>query len=132
MGWVETTSRRMRSYDHKVENLREPTTYKPRAGCPLDSADQDFNLNRITQAYTTGNSPLATSWGESFTIDPWGNLTNKPQVTVKTNTEPLNAAPASIKNQLNGFCHDAAGNLGLNTPGPRGSLTPTYAYRVGT
>jgi hypothetical protein len=52
------------------------------------------SLNRITQAYTNGNSPLSTSWGETFTVDAWGNLTNKGAVSGKTNTEPLNAAPA--------------------------------------
>ena len=40
------------------------------------------SLNRITQAYTTGNSPLSTSWGEMFTIDAWGNLTNKEKAQV--------------------------------------------------
>jgi len=86
------------------------------------------SLNRITQAYTSGNSPLTTSWGEAFTIDAWGNLTNKSGVTGKTFTEAFNAAPASIKNQLNGFCNDAAGNLILNATCPTGTFTPTYSY----
>src|SRR5437016_10016170 len=29
-------------------------------------------LNRVQQANSTG-----TNWGETFTIDPWGNLTNR-------------------------------------------------------
>ena len=86
------------------------------------------NLNRITQAYTNGNSPLSTSWGETFTIDAWGNLTNRSGVTGKTNYEGLNAAPSSIKNQLNGYCHDAAGNLGFNAPCPVPYNNPTYTY----
>jgi RHS repeat-associated protein len=83
------------------------------------------NLNRISQANSSG-----PSWGETFTIDAWGNLTNKAGVTGKTNTEPFNAAPASIKNQLNAFCHDSAGNLVLNATCPTGSFTPTYSYDI--
>lgn len=101
--------------------------------CKDTNRTQNFsydNLNRITQAYTTGNSPLPTSWGETFTIDAWGNLTNKGPVTGKTNTELLNANPANIKNQLNGFCNDAAGNLVLNTACPSGTFTPTYSYDI--
>jgi RHS repeat-associated protein len=78
-------------------------------------------LNRITQGYTNGSSPLTTSWGESYTIDPWGNLTNRAAVTGKTNTEPLSAAPATVANQLPGFSYDAAGNLTQNG-------TATYNY----
>ena len=98
-------------------------------------------LNRIWQAYTNGPnwgetfSPVSYSPGTSFSaasagIDAWGNLTNRSGVTGKTNTEPLNAAPASIKNQLNGFCNDAAGNLVLNSGCPTGTFTPTYSYDI--
>jgi RHS repeat-associated protein len=78
-------------------------------------------LNRIASAYTQGNSPLTTSWGETFTIDAWGNLTNKAAIAGKTNTELLNAAPATVTNRLNGFSYDAAGNTTSN-----GSATYTY------
>ena len=37
-------------------------------------------------------------------------------------------APASIKNQINGFCNDSAGNLVLNAACPTGTFTPTYSY----
>jgi RHS repeat-associated protein len=91
-------------------------------------------LNRIQQAYTTGNSPLPTSWGETFSptatgpgvppstpgIDVWGNLTNRSGVTGKTMTEPLSAA-ATTQNRLIGFGYDAAGNMISN-----GSATYTY------
>ena len=63
-------------------------------------------LNRIQQAYTTG-----PHWGEAYTIDAWGNLTNRAPVSGKTNYEPLNAAPATTANHLNGSSYDAAGNL---------------------
>jgi len=64
------------------------------------------NLNRILQGYTSG-----TNWGEDFTIDAWANLTNRSLHTGKTNSEPLNAAPALTSNQLTGFGYDAAGNM---------------------
>jgi RHS repeat-associated protein len=63
------------------------------------------DLNRISQAYTTG-----ANWGETFTIDPWGNLTSRAQVTGKVNYEPL-SAPSTIKNQIAGYTYDAGGNM---------------------
>lgn len=98
------------------------------ANCRDTNRTQNFaydNLNRITQAYTSG-----PNWGKAFTIDGWGNLTNKGPVTGKTNYENFNAAPASIRNQLNGYCHDSAGNLVLNTACPTGTFTPTYSYDI--
>jgi RHS repeat-associated protein len=68
-------------------------------------------FNRISQASTTG-----PNWGETFTIDPWGNLTNRGPVSGKTNYELLNAAPASPQNRLPGFGYDAAGNMTSNGP----------------
>jgi hypothetical protein len=97
------------------------------------------SLNRIQQAYTSG-----PNWGETFSpvatgpgvrpsaagIDAWGNLTNRSGVIGKANTEGLSAAPANSKNQLNGYCHDAAGNLGLNGPCPvsPNPYNPVYTY----
>jgi RHS repeat-associated protein len=72
--------------------------------------------NRISQANTTG-----PNWGETFTIDPWANLTNRGPVAGKTNYELLNASPASVLNQLPGYGYDAAGNLTSN-----GSAAYTY------
>jgi RHS repeat-associated protein len=74
-------------------------------------------LNRISSAYTT-----ASTWGETYTIDPWANLTNIAKYTGKTNSETLSCATANTKNQLNTcFSYDAAGNLTKN-----GSATYTY------
>ena len=98
--------------------------HPPRDNNRTQNFDYD-NLNRIAHAYTTG-----ANWGETFTIDAWGNLTNIGSYPGKTNTENLNAAPASVKNQLNGFCHDAPGNLVLNAPCPTGTFTPTYNYDI--
>lgn len=50
-------------------------------------------LNRITSAYTNG-----PNWGETYTIDAWGNLANRGPVTGKTVYEPLNCA-ASTRNR---------------------------------
>lgn len=63
-------------------------------------------LNRIQQAYTSG-----PNWGETYTIDAWGNLTNRSAVSGKTNYEPLSAAPATTANRLTGYSYDVAGNL---------------------
>jgi RHS repeat-associated protein len=73
-------------------------------------------LNRIQQATSSG-----PNWGEAYTIDAWGNLTNIGQVTGKTGHETLNVAPANGKNQLPGFGYDAAGNMISNSLG-----TSTY------
>jgi RHS repeat-associated protein len=86
----------------------------------VSNRSQNFTydlLNRIATAYSTG-----TNWGETYTIDAWGNLTNIAPYTGKTNSEPLGCAPANIKNRLNTcFTYDAAGNLILNSPN-------TYTY----
>lgn len=86
------------------------------------------SLNRINTAQSSG-----TQWGETFTIDAWGNLTNRAEISGKSNYEPLNAAPATAQNQLTGFCNDAAGNLVLNSsscPQPPGTPinNPSYYY----
>ncbi len=73
-------------------------------------------LNRIAEAWTSG-----PNWGERFTIDPWGNLTNRDPIPGKTYYEPLSAAPALANNQLTGYGYDAAGNMTQNQ-------TATYAY----
>jgi RHS repeat-associated protein len=82
-------------------------------------------LNRITQAETV-NTTSANCWGESYTIDPWANLTNigpAPGISGSCSTETLNAGPATAANGLNGYCYDAAGNLLSTTCG-----TPTFNY----
>jgi RHS repeat-associated protein len=115
-----------RVYDFGQAGSSDNGTVQTITNCRDNNRTQNFlydSINRITQASTTG-----PNWGETFTIDAWGNLTNKGSVSGKTNTENLNVAPANIKNQLNGFCNDAAGNLVLNTGCPTGSFTPTYQY----
>ena len=82
-------------------------------------------LNRISQANTTDvTSANPNCWGEAYTIDAWGNLTNiagAPGLAANCFTEMLNAAPAT-NNKLNGVTYDAAGNV-LNDGNGN---TPTY------
>ena len=81
-------------------------------------------LNRIA----TGQSQAASGsdcWGQSFNIDAWGNLNN--QVVTKCSA-PAPNTPATLKNQISGYCYDLAGNL-LGTSGcPSLPYTPTYSY----
>jgi len=71
------------------------------------------SLNRIHQANTTTTN-VPNCWGEAYSIDPWGNLTNISGPTNPNmpgcNTEPLSVAVNS-NNQVVGWCYDAAGNL---------------------
>jgi RHS repeat-associated protein len=94
-----------------------------------DSRTQNFlydHLNRVLQANTNG-----PNWGQSFQIDPWGNLTNVSAVTGKTLYGGFNAAPANTKNQLaSAFSYDAAGNT---LSDPRGNaLTFDAENRIAT
>jgi len=75
------------------------------------------SLNRIGSGYSSG-----TQWGETYTIDAWGNLTNRAGVTGKTNSEPLSVS-AGTNNQLSGFGYDAAGNMTSNS-----SINASYVY----
>ncbi len=79
-------------------------------------------LNRLSQAntiITTG----ANCWGEVFTIDYWGNMTNRSGVPGMTgcSTEGFSTT-ASTNNQLTGLSYDAAGNVTNDGIGN----TPTY------
>ncbi len=115
---------------HRVYDFNEGTTDNGNVqlirNCRDTTRNQNFtydNLNRIWQAYTTGSV-----WGNTFVIDAWGNLTNKNSYSTKPYIDIMNAAPATVKNQLNGFCHDAAGNLVLNGACPTGTFSPLYNY----
>jgi RHS repeat-associated protein len=70
-------------------------------------------LNRIAQANTIATTG-PNCWGEAYTIDPWGNLTNRAGVSGMGGclTEGLSTTPTT-KNQLSGIGlqYDAAGNV---------------------
>ena len=86
---------------------------------PMGSAGFSYDaLNRLTQAQSTGTdcSPAGSTtrnWGNTYTVDPWGNLTNKGAVSGLTGcvSELLNQ-PVGVNNRVSGTnVHDAAGNM---------------------
>ena len=83
--------------------------------CRAVNRTQNFlydSLNRISNAWTQGIG-FTTSWGEAFSIDPWGNLTNVASYLGRTNADPLSTS-ATPQNRLTGFGYDAAGNMTSN------------------
>jgi len=84
-------------------------------------------LNRITQANTVTTTG-SNCWGETYTLDAWGNLTNIAGVSTMGSCwhETLTGNPASNQNQLANYCYDAAGNLVQNSACPL--VTPIYTY----
>ena len=102
-----------------------------------NSRNQSFtydSLNRLTSAQNAGtaNPPPPSDcnalvlqgkteyWGNSYTYDAWGNLTNK--TVTKCSAENLNA-PALVNNQLAGYNYDAAGNM---TSDPTDGVSLSY------
>jgi hypothetical protein len=79
-------------------------------------------LNRIQQANTV-NTTSANCWSEVYTIDAWGNLTNRAGVSNmgSCKTESLSST-ASTKNQLSILTYDAAGDVTTDGNGNQ----PTY------
>ena len=91
--------------------------------CQHTDRTQNFdydNLNRIKDGYTSGSGTTINNWGETYSIDAWGNLTTIALYPGKHNSEILNQA-ATTQNRLTGFSYDAAGNMIQN-----GSVTYTY------
>jgi len=90
------------------------------------------SLNRLFTAQTTSTHATSPAhcWGEQFGYDPWGNLLNitasSTAYTGCTQEAPSNTV--NTKNQLVGYCYDAAGNLTLNATCPTGTFTPAYTY----
>jgi RHS repeat-associated protein len=66
-------------------------------------------LNRLATAETSPNSNV-TQWGQSFTYDGFGNLTN---VNVIAGSAPTYSANYNTSNQQQYDCPDANGNLGV-------------------
>lgn len=78
--------------------------------------------NRITQANTI-NTTSSNCWSETYTIDAWGNLTNRGGVSGMGTcyTEGLSTS-ANTQNQLSILSYDSAGNVINDGNGN----TPTY------
>jgi RHS repeat-associated protein len=73
-------------------------------------------MNRVTAAQTLGTDCTTVNsgtrdWGDSFTIDPWGNLTAK---TVTKCTAEMLSASADSRNRLAVATYDSAGNVTKN------------------
>jgi RHS repeat-associated protein len=88
-------------------------------GRPIGSATFVYDtLNRLAQAQSTGTDcssagSTTMNWGNTYTVDPWGNLTNKGPVTGLTGcmTESLSQS-VGVNNRISGTnVHDAAGNM---------------------
>ncbi len=79
--------------------------------------DLKYNFGFGTSATTPNTdctvlpSGITKNWGETFTIDPWGNLTNR--TVSKCSAEPLSVV-ALNNNRLSGFGYDADGTMTSN------------------
>lgn len=65
------------------------------------------NLNRLLQV-NTATTTGANCWGETYTIDNWGNCTNQ---SVTAGSCISFSAAALNSNRLSGYQYDAAGNM---------------------
>ena len=72
-------------------------------------------LNRLVSAQNAGTDCTVMTgdhktkyWGNAYTYDVWGNLTNK--TVTKCSAEGMNRA-SLVNNQLSGYSYDAAGNM---------------------
>lgn len=74
-------------------------------------------LNRIRTAVT----PNANTWGNTFTVDPWGNLTKMLSYDAQHPEGQHFDQQADTNNRLVGWVYDGAGNLTQN-------LSATYTY----
>ncbi|MFZ0869009.1 MAG: RHS repeat-associated core domain-containing protein [Candidatus Sulfotelmatobacter sp.] len=75
-----------------------------------NSRNQYFTYDPLNRILTAASAATSGSycWGQNFTIDPWGNLN---QITASQCSAPTLTQTSSTKNQIVGFCYDAAGNL---------------------
>jgi len=106
---------------------------------PNGSAQFTYDaLNRITSARTPGVTPdctvlqpsgLTRDWGQTFTIDAWGNLYDI--ATERCSTTAMHAGPNTANNRLNGLPgaqYDAAGNM--TNDGTHGVITYDAENRI--
>ena len=75
-----------------------------------NSRNQYFTYDPLNRILTAASAATSGSycWGQNFTIDPWGNLNH---ITASQCSAPTLTQTSSTKNQIVGFCYDAAGNL---------------------
>jgi YD repeat-containing protein len=97
----------------------------------IDSTrSQTFTYDSLNRIATAAASTYATSpahcWGESFTIDRYGNLTTIGAISSAYNgctQDNLNIAVSSTTNRITttGFTYDSSGNMTSD-----GTLSPSY------
>jgi RHS repeat-associated protein len=103
-----------------ITNNKDTTRSQTFTYDPLDRLISAQNAgNDCTQKVLYGNLKY---WGNTYTYDAWGNLTNKTKMPSACAGENLNA-PATTNNQLVGYTYDAAGNM---TGDPTDQVTATY------
>jgi RHS repeat-associated protein len=105
------------AYDFHVSNGNNGNVYGI-TNYKDTSRNQAFTydvLNRLLSAQNAGTNCAAMTvngkteyWGNSYTYDAWGNLTNK--TVTKCGAENL-SAPALTNNRLSGYSYDATGNM---------------------
>ncbi|MBZ5507365.1 MAG: hypothetical protein LAO78_18045 [Acidobacteriia bacterium] len=103
------------SYDFHLTNgdngnVYQLTNNKDNTRSQVFTYDQ---LNRLTSGKTSASS----AWGTNYTIDPWGNLTQKTIMPGMLTGENFSQVAFS-NNRLTGFSYDAAGNTtndGINS-----------------
>jgi RHS repeat-associated protein len=91
-------------------NVYQLTNSKDNSRSKIFTYDQ---LNRVT----SGKTSASNSWGTSYTLDAWGNLTQKSGIAGMLSGENFSQAAFS-NNRLTGFSYDAAGNVtadGINS-----------------
>lgn len=74
-----------------------------------DTRSQAFTYDQLNRI-ATFQTPRSNRWGNTYTIDAWGNLTKSLQLGSKPEAQHLDQT-ANPSNQFVGFCYDAAGNM---------------------
>ena len=91
-------------------NVFQLVNYKDNTRSQVFTYDQ---LNRLT----SGNTSASNAWGTNYTLDTWGNLSQKTPMPGMLSGENFSQTVLS-NNRLAGFGYDAAGNT--TTPDPAG------------
>jgi len=88
---------------------------------------QSFTYDALNRLVTGQSSATSGSkcWGETYTVDPWGNLTSI--TPSKCSAETLSAQSTTL-NQVLGYCYDKGGNLLGTTGCPSLPYVATYTY----
>lgn len=83
-------------------NVYQVTNYKDNSRSQIFTYDQ---LNRLS----SGKTSASTLWGDNYTYDPWGNLTQKTPMAGAQQAENFSQTVLS-NNRIASLAYDAAGN----------------------